>query len=127
MTTPQKRLTPRYALPVGILAFAVPIALLQPWVGGVVGLFGAFLWVQAATLRLQFTSEAMDVLRGDRQIRHFPYSDWQNWAIFWQPLPILFYFRETNSIHFLPMLFDADELGRALEQHCPQATETANN
>lgn len=119
------RLTPRYVLPVAFLALAVPVALLQPWLGGVCALFGLFLWVQAATLRLQFTTEAMDVLRGDRPIRHFPYQDWLNWAIFWPPAPILFYFREVKSIHFLPVLFDPSELRSALEQNLPSLPAAA--
>ena len=93
------------------------------------GLFGLFLLVQTLTLTLRFTESALDVYRGNTVIRHFPYADWQHWEIFWDPIPVLFYFCEVNSIHFLPMLFNSSELRTCLETHCawaqdlPQASE----
>lgn len=109
-------LAPSYALPVVLVIGAIPLALLQPWVGGAIALFGLFLMFQAATLRLQFTETALDIYRGETLIRRFPYQDWLNWQIFWSPVPILFYFKEVNSIHFLPILFDPKMLKNCLEQ-----------
>ncbi|HBB34665.1 MAG TPA: DUF3119 domain-containing protein, partial [Cyanobacteria bacterium UBA9273] len=43
-----------------------------------------------------------------------------NWRIFWPQLPILFYFKEIKSIHFLPILFDPKQLNTCLEQRCPR-------
>ena len=79
-----------------------------------------FLLLQSALLRLQYTSTNLDVYRSGKIIRSFPYSEWSHWEIFWQPIPILFYFREVNSIHFLPILFDPKMLRVLLEQRCPQ-------
>lgn len=109
-------LAPSYALPVGLVILAIPLVLVQPWVGGAIALFGLFLMFQAATLRLQFTETALDIYRGEALIRRFPYQDWLNWQIFWSPVPILFYFKEVNSIHFLPILFDPKMLKNCLEQ-----------
>jgi hypothetical protein len=85
-----------------------------------VALFGVFLLVQTATLRLQFTSTALDIYRSGKLIRHFPYAEWENWRIFWSPAPILFYFKEINSIHFLPIIFDPQTLESCLEKYCPR-------
>jgi Protein of unknown function (DUF3119) len=112
-------LAPSYSLPIVLVLLAIPIFLLQPWAGGVIALFGLFLLVQTATLRLRFTPVALEVYRGETQIRQFPYQEWQNWQIFWFNLPILFYFREVKSIHFLPILFDPKMLRLCLEQRCP--------
>ncbi len=109
-------LAPSYTLPIVLVIVAIPLALLQPWVGGAIALFGLFLMFQAATLRLQFTETALDIYRGETLIRRFPYQDWLNWRIFWSPVPILFYFKEVNSIHFLPILFDPKMLKNSLEQ-----------
>lgn len=109
-------LAPSYTLPIVLVIGAIPLALLQPWLGGAIALFGLFLMFQAATLRLQFTETALDIYRGDDLIRRFPYQDWLNWQIFWSPVPILFYFKEVNSIHFLPILFDPKMLKTCLEQ-----------
>jgi len=109
-------LAPSYTLPIVLVIVAIPLALLQPWVGGAIALFGLFLMFQAATLRLQFTETALDIYRGETLIRSFPYQDWLNWQIFWSPVPILFYFKEVNSIHFLPILFDPKMLKNCLEQ-----------
>lgn len=114
------QLAPSYALPIVLVLGAMPLVLLQPWVGGAIGLFGLFLLFQAATLRLQFTNTALDIYRGDRLIRQFPYQDWQNWQIFWSAVPTLFYFKEVNSIHFLPILFDPRTLRTCLEQRFPK-------
>ena len=113
------QLAPSYTLPVVLVIAAIPVLLVQPWLGGAIALFGLFLMFQAATLRLQFTESALDIYRGETLIRRFPYQDWQNWRIFWPTVPILFYFKEINSIHFLPILFDPKTLRTCLEQRCP--------
>lgn len=113
-------LAPSYALPVVLVIAAIPVLLISVWVGGAIALFGLFLMFQAVTLRLQFTETALDIYRGETLIRHFPYQEWQNWQIFWSSLPILFYFKEIKSIHFLPILFDPKMLQTCLEQRCPR-------
>lgn len=113
-------LSPSYNLPIALVVFAVPLLLVKIWVGVVLALFGLFLLFQAATLRLCFTETALDIERGGTLIRRFPYQDWQHWRIFWSPVPILFYFKEVNSIHFLPILFDPKALQICLETRCPR-------
>jgi hypothetical protein len=122
-TTPQPTLSttelaPSYRIPLALMALAVPLAVVNLWLGGVVGLFGVFLLIQAITLRLRFTESALDIYRGEKQIRQFPYAEWEHWEIFWSPVPILFYFREVKSIHFLPIIFSPSQLRAALEKHC---------
>jgi hypothetical protein len=119
-TAPTVELAPSYAIPITLILAAVPLLLLQPWLSLPIALFGLFLMVQAAAIRLQFTATALDIYRSQKLIRRFPYAEWQNWRIFWQPVPILFYFREVKSIHFLPILFDANTLKTCLEERCPQ-------
>ncbi|NJR64797.1 MAG: DUF3119 family protein [Leptolyngbyaceae cyanobacterium CRU_2_3] len=113
------QLSPSYSLPIALLLVAIPIFLVQVWMGGAIAVFGVFLLVQAATLKLLFTETALEIYRGETLIRLFPYQEWQNWRIFWAKLPILFYFKEVSSIHFLPILFDAKMLRICLEQRCP--------
>ena len=50
-----------------------------------------------------------------RKLRRFPYDQWLSWRLFAPWLPGLFYFRETQSIHFLPILFSPKELREQLE------------
>ncbi|NJR58446.1 MAG: DUF3119 family protein [Cyanobacteria bacterium CRU_2_1] len=119
IATETVQLAPSYALPIALVLIAIPTVLLQPWVAGILALFGLFLLFQTATLRLLLTVTALDIYRGETLIRRFPYQDWQNWRIFWSNLPILFYFREVKSIHFLPILFDPKMLRACLEQRCP--------
>jgi len=114
------KLAPSYTLPIVLVIAAIPLLLLSVWVGGAIALFGLFLLFQAATLRLQFSETALDIYRGETLIRNFPYQDWQNWQIFWNKVPILFYFKEVKSIHFLPILFDPKMLKICLEQRCPK-------
>ena len=112
-------LAPSYKIPIVLIATAIPLALFQIWLGGIIALLGLFLLIQTLTIRLQFTPTALDVCRSGKMIRRFPYADWLNWRIFWQPVPILFYFREVNSIHFLPIIFDPKTLLSCLEKYCP--------
>ena len=112
-------LAPSYRIPLVLIASAIPILLVQIWASLAIAVFGLFLMVQAVTLRLQFTDTALDITRSSKLIRRFPYSEWQNWRIYWQPVPILFYFKEVKSIHFLPILFDPKTLKSALESRCP--------
>jgi Protein of unknown function (DUF3119) len=113
-------LKPSYNIPVVLVLAAIPVLIVQPWVGFVLALFGLFLMFQALTLRLQFTTTDLDIYRGEKLIRRFPYQEWQNWRIFWNGVPILFYFKEIKSIHFLPILFDPNTLKTCLEQRCPR-------
>ncbi|MCC3531981.1 MAG: DUF3119 family protein [Microcoleus sp. PH2017_22_RUC_O_B] len=113
-------LAPSYAIPLVLVLAAVPLLFVQKWVSLPLALFGLFLMYQAATIRLQFTPTDLDIYRSQNLIRKFPFREWQNWRIFWPAVPILFYFKEINSIHFLPVLFDPKMLQTCLEQRCPR-------
>jgi Protein of unknown function (DUF3119) len=113
-------LAPSYPIPLVVILVAAPLLVWNLWVGLAIGIFGLFLLLQTAIIRLKFTATSLLVYRSGQEIRSFPYAEWEEWQIFWQPVPILFYFREVNSIHFLPMLFDPQQLRSCLEQHCPR-------
>lgn len=113
-------LKPSYNIPVVLVIASIPLLIVQPLIGGVFGLLGLFLMLQTVTVRLQFTPTDLDLYRGEKLIRSFPYQEWQDWRIFWNRIPILFYFKEVKSIHFLPILFDPDTLKTCLEQRCPR-------
>ncbi len=119
-STSTVELKPSYNIPIVLVIAAIPLLLVLPWVGSVFTLFGLFLMFQALTVRLQFTATDLDIYRGEKLIRRFPYQEWQNWRIFWNRVPILFYFKEIKSIHFLPILFDPNTLKTCLEQRCPR-------
>jgi Protein of unknown function (DUF3119) len=119
-TTETIELAPSYKIPLVLVVTGIGIAGLQVWLGLAIALFALFLLFQTVSLRLQFTATDLDVYRGETLIRRFPYQDWQNWEIFWQPVPILFYFKEIKSIHFLPIIFDPKMLQTCLEQRCPK-------
>ena len=110
-------LAPRPWVPLGVVLLGVASLALSVWAALVVGLFGLFLLLQSQLLRLQFSAEALLVWRGASLLRSVPYSDWLGWKLFWQPLPVLFYFREQRSIHLLPVLFDATTLREQLNLH----------
>ena len=120
-STSTVELKPSYNIPVVLIVGSILMLLIgQPVAGGIIGLFGLFLLYQAVTLRLQFTATDLDLVKGDRLLRRFPYSEWQNWRIFWNVVPILFYFKEIKSIHFLPILFEPKTLQACLEERCPR-------
>lgn len=116
-------LEPSYRIPMGLFIMALPIMVVQIWVGAIAALFAVFLGIQAYTLRLVFTDTDLDIYRSDTRIRRFSYQDWATWEIFWAPVPILFYFREVNSIHFLPILFKPESLRQQLQLHIPLDNE----
>ncbi|MGF1601756.1 MAG: DUF3119 family protein [Thermosynechococcaceae cyanobacterium] len=113
-------LKPSYWVPFGVALVSIPFFFVSLWTGAVVLVFAGFLGFQAATIQFQFTDKALELHRGEKQLRSFPYADWLHWQIFWPPIPILFYFKEVNSIHFTPMLFDAKTLQACLEERCPR-------
>ncbi|MGD1807288.1 DUF3119 family protein [Dapis sp. BLCC M126] len=112
-------LTPSYKIPLVLIIAALPLAFLEKWVSIAIAILGLFLLVQTLTIRLKFTETALEVYRSDKLLRNFPYQDWLNWEIFWSPIPILFYFREVKSIHFLPIIFDPKMLQICLEKYFP--------
>ena len=112
-------LNPNYAIPVVLVLAGVPLIWVQPIAAGVVAIFGLFLVYQAATIRLVFTATDLEVYRSQQIFRTFPYQEWQDWKVFWFGFPILLYFKEVKSIHFLPVLFDAQMLKTCLEKYIP--------
>jgi len=123
-------LAPRFWLPLAVVVLGLavlPLALLWPpalWLGLVLSLFGLFLLLQSALLRLAFSDDALLVWRQDTLLRRFPYSAWLSWKLFWPGVPVLFYFREQNSVHLLPVLFDATALRQQLATRLPQLSTT---
>jgi Protein of unknown function (DUF3119) len=113
-------LKPSYNIPIVLVFAGICLLLPLPWLGGAIAVFGLFLMFQAVSLRLQFTAMDLDIYRGEKLIRRFPYQEWQNWRIYWNRVPILFYFKEVKSIHFLPIIFDPNTLKTCLEQRCPR-------
>ena len=125
-TSDAVQLAPRPWVGLGVTLLGAPLLLLAWPAALVVSLFGLFLLLQTALLRLRFEAEALVVLRGSTEIRRFPYSEWISWRLFWPAVPVIFYFRETNSIHLLPMLFDARTLEQQLTQRVgPNGTHSA--
>ncbi|WP_055074955.1 DUF3119 family protein [Pseudanabaena sp. 'Roaring Creek'] len=114
-------LNPNYAIPTVLLLAGIPLIWVQPIAAGLVAIFGLFLVYQVATIRLVFTATDLEVYRSQEKFRTFPYQEWQNWKVFWFSFPILFYFKEVKSIHFLPVLFDVQMLKTCLEKHIPLA------
>lgn len=112
-------LNPSYAIPVVLVLSGIPLIWVQPIAAGIVSIFGLFLVYQAATIRLVFTTTDLEVYRSQEKFRVFPYQEWQDWKVFWFSFPVLFYFKEIKSIHFLPILFDAQTLKTCLEKYIP--------
>ena len=110
-------LAPRPWLPLAVVVLGIACLALNPWAALLVSLFGLFLLLQSQLLRLQFSVDALLVWRGETVLRRFPYHEWLGWKLFWGPVPVLFYFREQRSIHFLPVLFDATDLRNQLQRH----------
>ncbi|BAZ46004.1 hypothetical protein NIES4102_30320 [Chondrocystis sp. NIES-4102] len=121
-SNPLVKLAPNYRIPIVLLILGAGSLLVSLYLAVPIALLGLFLTVQTVLIRLEFTDQALNVLRSDKIIRSFPYSEWLNWEIFWQPVPILFYFKEVKSIHFLPIIFDPKTLLACLNEHCPRQT-----
>ncbi len=113
-------LTPDFKIPLFLILGAVGFSWLSLWLAGAIAILGLFLTIQTFLIRLQFTDQALNVLRTGKIIRSFPYSEWLNWEIFWSPVPILFYFKEVNSIHFLPIIFNSKTLQDCLHRYYPR-------
>ena len=121
-------LAPNFRIPFVLLLIAAGLFFVSQWFGGALAILigsatailGLFLTLQTFLIRIQFTEEQLNVLRSGKIIRSFPYSEWLHWEIFWSPVPILFYFREVNSIHFLPIIFHVETLAHCLPKHYPR-------
>ena len=113
-------LAPNFKIPLFLILIAGASSLVSWWLAGAIAILGLFLTIQTFLIRLQFTDKTLNVLRSGKVIRSFPYSEWLNWEIFWSPIPILFYFKEVNSIHFLPIIFNAKTLKDCLQEHYPR-------
>jgi hypothetical protein len=120
MATPVS-LTPNFTLSFIVLALGITALFILPLVPAILlVLFGIFLIYQTATLRIVFLETTFAVQRSGKTLVDFPYVDWFTWKILWPPLPILLFFKEVKSIHFIPMLFSPKELRENLERFIPQ-------
>ena len=127
-------LAPSIGVPIGVVVLGGaclglwPLWDGAPWLAGVVAVFGLFLLLQTALLRLEFTADSLLVWRQNTLLKRFPYAEWLSWRLFWPSLPVLFYFREQRSIHLLPVLFNAAALQRLLNHHLGHlAPDAASN
>ena len=114
-------ISPRVWVATGMLIISIASGIIYFPAGLVLAIFSIFLYIQTAILQLTFSADALLVTRRSWgspavEIKRFPYKEWQYWQIFWPRFPVLFYFREINSIHFLPMLFSANQLQSELKQ-----------
>ncbi|MCS7030158.1 MAG: DUF3119 family protein [Gloeomargarita sp. SKYG116] len=112
-------LNPDYRVAVGLAALGLAV---MPWswpVGAVCEAMTAFLAWQTTTLRWTFTETAVVLTRNGQPIRTFPYAEWQDWYLFWPRVPVVLFFREVRSIHFVPVLFDPAALTCYLNYYCP--------
>ena len=93
MTTPASvTLSADARLPLLVVALGVALLPLplSPWPTVVVVLFGVFLLIQTASLRLEFEEQALIVWQNGRELRRFPYDQWLTWRLFAPWLPGLF-------------------------------------
>ncbi|MBJ7364190.1 MAG: DUF3119 family protein [Synechococcus sp. SupBloom_Metag_053] len=114
-------ISPRAWVATGVLIVSIASGIIYFPAGLVLAIFSIFLYIQTAILQLTFSADALLVTRKSWgasaiELKRFPYKEWQYWQIFWPRFPVLFYFREIHSIHFLPMLFNADQLQSELKQ-----------
>ncbi|WP_448380992.1 DUF3119 family protein [Gloeomargarita sp.] len=112
-------LDPDYRVAVGLVAIGATVALWSWPMGLGLGALAVFLGWQTTVLRWTFTETAVVLTRQGQPLREFPYSDWQDWYLFWPGLPVILFFRENNRIHFVPVLFDPVALRRYLTHYCP--------
>lgn len=115
---------PRPWLSLAVLALGIALTQWLLAVGAVVALFGLFLGFQTATVRIVFAAEQFEVWQYRKRIVGFPYREWLGWRIFWPGVPILFYFREIYSPHFIPMLFSYRILRENLQKFVPAGVPT---
>eukprot|EP00741_Cyanophora_paradoxa_P006703 tig00001033_g6484.t1 len=113
---------PSYRVPLGLAAIDLALVAAKAPVAldAFVLLLALFLLRQAGALRLVFTGDSMELrtFKGDGSssvVRSFPYAEWINWRVFWPAFPVIVFWRETKSPHFMPMLFDAAQLKEQLK------------
>ncbi|MDX2272934.1 MAG: DUF3119 family protein [Cyanobacteriota bacterium] len=118
---------PDFRLAMAIIGLGLPWLWISGYLGAGIMAFGLFLTIQTASLRLVFAPTTLEVYRGSTQIRSFPYSDWLHWQLYTPALPILFYFREVKSIHFLPVIFNPAQLQACLAEYVGSLAQPATS
>ena len=109
-------ISPSFQLPIILIVLSFMLLFLNIgiWPTIVSSSFSFFLLLQAFTLRINITKEDFVVLQLGKEIRRFPFKNWIAWKLFLPDLPGIFYFRETNSPHLLPILFNPKQLKEEL-------------
>ena len=109
-------ISPSFQLPIILIVLSFMLLFLNIglWPTIVSSSFSFFLLLQAFTLRINITKEDFIVLQLGKEIRRFPFKNWIAWKLFLPDLPGIFYFRETNSPHLLPILFNPKQLKEEL-------------
>tara|TARA_Y100000589_G_scaffold281920_2_gene279123 strand:+ start:2209 stop:2610 length:402 start_codon:yes stop_codon:yes gene_type:complete len=105
-------ISPYYQLPIILifLSFMLLFLNIGIWPTVLSASFSFFLLLQAFTLRLKITNNELIVLQLGKEIRRFPFSNWISWKLFFPNIPGIFYFREKESPHLLPILFNPTQL-----------------
>tara|TARA_Y100001935_G_scaffold251870_1_gene254662 strand:+ start:2877 stop:3278 length:402 start_codon:yes stop_codon:yes gene_type:complete len=109
-------ISPSFQLPIILifLSFMLLFLKIGIWPTIFSASFSFFLLLQAFTLRIKITETNFIVLQLGKEIRTFPFKNWISWKLFLPKLPGIFYFREENSPHLLPILFNPKQLQEEL-------------
>lgn len=116
-------IAPRPWLSLAVIALGVVTLGWVLGVGVALVVFGLFLGFQTATVRIVFGATDFEVWQYRRRVVGFPYNEWVSWRVFFPGVPVLFYFREVYSPHFIPMLFSYRQLVENLERFLPATVE----
>ncbi|CAG9460365.1 unnamed protein product [Pedinophyceae sp. YPF-701] len=132
---------PDFRLPAALGALAgVSFATGNNAGGGVFGLLGAFLALQATRVKFRFEKDALEVVIGEEQEEsenafvggqnRWKYDSFVNWELWWPGFPVLVYFKETQTkpegqIHFFPVIFNGKQLYETMVERCGPSQNSA--
>ncbi|XP_076912142.1 uncharacterized protein LOC143570354 [Bidens hawaiensis] len=118
---------PDYRIPIVLLGLAGGLAYEDNLLAAApVGLLGLLLLFQTTRVRFVFDDEALEVKVGKELEEsgenvfvggknRWKYTSFVNWELWWPNIPILVYFKETQTkpegqVHFFPVIFNGKQL-----------------
>lgn len=135
---------PSYSIPIALTGITGLSAVEGNLVlAGITGFLAAFLAFQASRVQFVFDDEALEVLIKSNESEskesenkfvggrnRWEYDSFTNWEFWWKKLPVLVYFKETQTkpegqIHFFPVLFKGNQLYDVMAERCGSSQNSA--